>query len=291
MRARLPDTDGYVEHRGVKIGYEVYGDAAPAIVLLPTWNIIHTRFWKLQIPYLARHHRVVVFDGPGNGRSDRPADPAGYAVDAVAGATVAVMDATGTDAAVLVGLSAGAFWSLRVAVDHPARVLGQVLIAPAIRLLPTPAGSPQNATDFHRRFTDPEGWQKYNEHHWREHYEDFLEFFFAECFSEPHSTKPREDTVGWGRETTAEVLLTEYAARATRPTPDMVRAMGEQLQAPVLIIHGGDDHVVLPHQAPALAAALGAELVVLEGSGHIPVARDPVKVNHLIAGFARGVAP
>ena len=25
------------------------------------------------------------------------------------------------------------------------------------------------------------------------HYEDFLEFFFSQAFTEPHSTKPRED--------------------------------------------------------------------------------------------------
>lgn len=290
MRARLPDIDGYVEHRGVKIGYEVYGDAAPTIMLLPTWTIIHSRFWKFQIPYLARRHRVVVFDGPGNGRSGRPMDPAAYTVDAVAATAVAVMDATGTASAVLVGLSAGAFWSLSVAVEHPTRVLGQVLISPATRLLPTPPDSPQNATNFHHRFADPEGWQKYNEHHWRHHYDDFLAFFFEECFSEPHSTKPLEDTVGWGRETTPEVLLAEYAARAARPTPDRIRAWGRQLQTPVLIIHGGDDHVVAPAQAPELAAAVGAELVMLEGSGHLPNARDPVKVNHLIAEFVRGVA-
>ena len=48
----------------------------PTVFLLPTWSIIHSRHWKMQIPYLARHCRVVTFDGRGNGRSDRPA--AGY---------------------------------------------------------------------------------------------------------------------------------------------------------------------------------------------------------------------
>ena len=42
-----------------------------------------------EIPYLARHYRVVTFDGRGNGRSDRPPGPeaytaAEYAADAMA---------------------------------------------------------------------------------------------------------------------------------------------------------------------------------------------------------------
>ena len=72
MRARYPDDEGFVDNNGVKIGYEVFGSGTPTLLLLPTWTIIHSRFWKLQVPYLARHFRVVTFDGPGNGRSDRP---------------------------------------------------------------------------------------------------------------------------------------------------------------------------------------------------------------------------
>ena len=74
MRARYPDDEGFVECDGVKIGYEVFGSGTPTLLFLPTWTIIHSRFWKLQVPYLARHFRVVTFDGPGNGRSDRPLD-------------------------------------------------------------------------------------------------------------------------------------------------------------------------------------------------------------------------
>ena len=55
----------------MKLHYEVYGSGEPTVLLLPTWSIIHSRHWKMQIPYLARHCRVVTFDGRGNGRSDR----------------------------------------------------------------------------------------------------------------------------------------------------------------------------------------------------------------------------
>jgi hypothetical protein len=57
MRACQPSRDGYVERDGVKVHYEVYGDGEPTVLLLPTWSIIHSRHWKMQIPYLARHCR------------------------------------------------------------------------------------------------------------------------------------------------------------------------------------------------------------------------------------------
>jgi hypothetical protein len=47
-----------VQCDGVNIGYEVFGDATPTLLLLPAWTIIHSRFWKLQVPYLAHHFRV-----------------------------------------------------------------------------------------------------------------------------------------------------------------------------------------------------------------------------------------
>ena len=83
-RAREPDASGDVVRDGVCIAWDRYGPATPeperpTILLLPTWTIIHSRFWKGQIPYLARHFRVVTFDGRGNGRTDRPTAAAAYA--------------------------------------------------------------------------------------------------------------------------------------------------------------------------------------------------------------------
>ena len=96
-RARYPDVEGYVERDGVRVFYEVYGDGDPTILLLPTWSIIHSRHWKAQIPYLARHFRVVTFDGRGNGKSDRPQGVAPYLEHEFVADALAVMDATGTE--------------------------------------------------------------------------------------------------------------------------------------------------------------------------------------------------
>ena len=107
MRARYPDVEDVVVRDGVRIGYEVYGSGAPTI-LLPTSNpIVHARQWKAQVPFLARHFRVVVVDGRGNGRSDRPVGPAAYTVEEDVADLVAVLDATGTDRAVVVGRPSG----------------------------------------------------------------------------------------------------------------------------------------------------------------------------------------
>src|SRR2546423_2852780 len=95
-RARYPDDSGYVERDGVNLYYEVYGDGEPTVLLLPTWSIIHSRHWKLQIPYLARHCRVVTFDGRGNGRSDRPETSEAYDEQEYAAAAPPGMEGTRT---------------------------------------------------------------------------------------------------------------------------------------------------------------------------------------------------
>src|ERR1700743_210300 len=50
-RARYPDDEGFVERGGVRIFWERYGDGDPTVLLLPTWSVVHSRHWKLQIPY------------------------------------------------------------------------------------------------------------------------------------------------------------------------------------------------------------------------------------------------
>ncbi len=66
----------------------------PRFSLMPTWTAVHSRMWKMQVPYLSRHTKVVTFDGRGNGRSDRPEGADAYRVEEFAADAIAVMDAT-----------------------------------------------------------------------------------------------------------------------------------------------------------------------------------------------------
>ena len=287
-RARYPDESGYVERDSVRLFYEVYGTGEPTVLLLPTWSIVHSRHWKMQIPYLARHCRVVTFDGRGNGRSDRPDDPEAYAETEFAADALAVLDATATVSAVMVAFSLGAQRALLLAAEHPERVEAAVFICPSY-----PGGGDPLAERTVHAWADEldtdEGWAKYNKHYWLCDYPGFLEFFMSRIFTEPHSTKPIEDMVGWGLDTTGETLAVAQLADVL--TPDHARELAGRIRCPVLVIHGSDDAVISSTRGVALAEHTGGGLVLLDGSGHAPHARDPVKVNLLLRDFVKPAPP
>jgi len=280
-RARYPDEEGYVERDGVRVFYEVYGEGERTILFLPTWAIVHSRVWKLQVAYFARHARVVTFDARGNGRSDRPRDPRAYDEREIVADAVAVLDAVGVERAAVVCLSNGAHRALLLADAYPDRVERIAFICPAV-----PLGEPlpeRTVHSFDDELDTDEGWAKSNRHYWLRDWRGYVEYFFSRCFTEPHSTKQLEDCVGWALETDAETMLLESESR--RLDADEVRAMSGRLACPTVVIQGDEDAITGPSRGIELAAALGAPLVLLEGAGHIPEARDPVRVNLLLRDF------
>lgn len=282
LRAREPDESGLVERDGVRLYWERFGEGDRAILFLPTWSIVHSRHWKFQLPYFARHFRVLTFDGRGNGRSDRPAAAEAYTEAEFAADALAVLDATATHEAAIVGFSCGALWGTLIAANHPDRVTAATFVAPAVPLAPP---LPERAV---HSFGDPldtsEGWAKYNRHYWLEHYPDFLEFFFGKLFSEPHSTKQIEDGIRWGLETTPAALVAATVGMRLRDLGPF-HELCSRVCCPVLVVHGDGD-AIRPHaQGAALAEATGGTLVTLAGSGHAPHLRDPVKVNLLLREF------
>jgi pimeloyl-ACP methyl ester carboxylesterase len=288
MRACQPIREGYVERDDVKVHYELFGAGEPTVLLLPTWPVIHSRLWKMQVPYLARHCRVVTFDGRGSGRSDRPAQPGAYAEREYAADALAVMNATQTARAVIVGFSMGAQRGLLLAAEHPERVEAAAFIGASY-----PGGGeplPERTVySWDEELGTDEGWAKHNRHYWRRDYQGFLEFFMPRMFTEPHSTKPIEDTVGWGLDTTAQVLTLTYLAPAMEP--DEARELTGRVRCPVLVIHGEQDALGSVTRGIALAEDTGGRLVLLRGAGHAPHIRDPVRVNLLLRDFVTSASP
>jgi pimeloyl-ACP methyl ester carboxylesterase/predicted glycosyltransferase len=280
MRALEPIRAGMVESNGVPISWEEYGAGDQTVLFMPPWQITHSRIFKQQYPYFARYFRVLTYDPPGNGRSGRPVS--GYDLDQCAADALAVLDATGTTRASLVGFSRSAWYGVILAAEHPERVDRLVLIGSALH-------EGRLVDDFHAVHERPEGWQKYTADYWRRDYRGFLEFFYDQILVEPHSTKPHDDGVAWGLETTPEVLIaTVDEFRCRTPLADLLA----RVRVPTLIVHGTRDRIRSFKIAEEVHAAIpDSTLVAFEGSGHAPHLRDPVRFNLLVRDFLRPQAP
>ncbi len=289
MRARNPDRTGYTVRGGVRLYWELYGEGEPTVFLLPTWSIIHSRHWKAQVPYLARHCRVLVMDGRGCGLSDRPLERKAYAEEEFAADCLAVMDDTDTQSAALVSLSAGSRWALLMAAEHPERVTSAVFIAPAAPLVPWNPARASSMGSFDEEHDEYVGWNKYNANFWLRDLRGFLEFFFGQIFVEPHSTKQFEDALNWGLEASPEVLVATVRGRTLRTQAAI--DLASRVSCPVLVIHGDEDGIVPHANGAALAELTKGRLLTMEGSGHCPHARDPVAVNLALRDFLLPTPP
>ena len=274
-------TTGFIERDGVRVFWERYGDGEPTILLMPTWSIVHSRHWKSQIPYLARRYRVVTFDGRGNGRSAPTHGDRRVRRDRVRGRCARVLDATRSRAAVVAGLSMGAGFALRLAVEHPDRVLGArpVRSSGACSIdRPTHATTATSGRSRKLVRTD-DGWGKFNAHFWRRDWPGFARGSSAKsCLTEPHSTKQIEDSVGWTLETDADTITASYRAPFLVPPPEWGRratdegrglAFARRVRCPALVVHGTADAIVPIAAAQRLAGLLHAPLVTIEGGGHV----------------------
>jgi pimeloyl-ACP methyl ester carboxylesterase/predicted glycosyltransferase len=290
-RARYPDSSGFVERDGQRLFFEVYREGEETVFLLPTWSLFHSRHWKMQIPYLARHFRVLAMDGLGNGRAGRCRDSRRYGAAVFARDCLAVMDGSGTERAVLVGLSRGGQYLLELARLAPERVAGAVFIAPMFPYTPSQWSVllyPRFASGFDRRWPVYRWWGRMNAVHWMRDYPGFCRWFVTRCLPEPHSSKAIEDGLGWALDTDPATLIATARGEWLRGRRRL-RELARHLACPVLVIHGDRDRITPLRDGRALARLARGRLQVIPGAGHLPHARKPVPVNLALREFCEQV--
>jgi len=112
-----------------RIHYRVVGEAGDSVVLVQGLGL-SSRFWFEQPELIAndpaRPHRVLVLDNRGTGKSDKPRPP--YRMAQMADDVIAAMDAAKMRRAVIVGISMGGMIAQHVALRHPNRLDGLVLM-------------------------------------------------------------------------------------------------------------------------------------------------------------------
>jgi 3-oxoadipate enol-lactonase len=113
-----------------RIHYETRGTEGPWVVLIQGLGL-SSRFWFDVPERLTRGpqpYRVVTLDNRGVGESDRPYAPR-YFMGTMADDVAAVLDDAKIPRAYVVGISLGGMIAQHVALRHPSKVAGLVLIA------------------------------------------------------------------------------------------------------------------------------------------------------------------
>ena len=325
-RARYPDETGYAERERVRTFYEVYGAGSPTFLFVNPGPFVLSRLWKAQIPFLARHFRAVAYDVRGSGRSDRPAGIDAFRTDELGRDLLSVLDATGTERAIAVTVSAGSRATLWALANAPDRFAGAVFIGPylpltrwqpvetmwrtftearasrrALRMVAdTIAAMPRSLRSptyrrFARRVGFREGLEKWNAHYWLRNQRGFVEWNFTVLdFVEPHSTRQIEDSIDWSMDPDARTLVDWWLAMdiadgaLLRDRAEILAAC-RRVRCPVLAIQGELDLATPPEWGRALAAATGGRYLEIPATGHIPQARRPVVVNIALREFAESL--
>ena len=224
-------------------------------------------------------HRVIAPDARGHGRSAPASDPAAYGYEHLAADVVGLLDDRGVERAVLAGASMGAHTALRVALEHPSRVAGLVLVTPAYDPARHPEGLARwDALSQGLRTGGVEG--------------------FVAAYGDPGVPEPWKGTV--------KKVLRQRLAAHEHPgaVADALRAVPRSrpfadlgdlgaIAVPAVVVADRDEadpgHPLAVGEAYAAAIA-GAGLVV-EEEGKSPIAWQGGQLSKVIAGVAGEVAP
>jgi 4,5:9,10-diseco-3-hydroxy-5,9,17-trioxoandrosta-1(10),2-diene-4-oate hydrolase len=250
--------------------------SGPALLLLHGWNH-HAEAWIRNAGTLAAAgYRVVVPDLPGFGRSGMPRID--YSLRGYAHFVIRFLDELGIDRAVLVGSSMGGAIALRTAVDAPDRVAAVVGVDPAGMFTSAPRLWSLLSSPLLRLAVRPFLGRRriLEESHKHAYYDTTLSSprqvdVMAEAHLQP----------GY-----ADHFMGMAESLVTGSPDDLLWEALPGVRAPVLIVWGRQDRTLPVQHAYRAAQRLpGAELVLYDHCGHLPMYEKADEFNHDLVDF------
>lgn len=255
-----------------RLAYDSTGGEGGADVLLIHAGVNDRRGWHHVIERLTPRHRCVAYDRRGYGETTYERDD-GWSPVADA---VAVLDAAGLVRPVVVACSMGGQVAVDLALAHPERVAGLVLIGAAVRGAPYPelTEGPAAALDARIEAADEAG--------------DVDEVGRLEAWMWLDGPGAEEGRVG-GPARELFLDMNGRALRAEDPGPEAELPLAwprlGEIAVPTLILVGGLDAEevrVVDEQAAGLIP--GARLRWLDGVAHVPhLEGDPATLDEIAA--------
>ncbi len=255
---------------GTRLHYDLVGKRDGTPVLLIQGLGVDARGWALQRPRLARHHRVLLFDNRGVGRSDAPPGP--YDLQVMAADAIACLDDAGIESAHVVGASMGGVIAQILGVLHPERVRSLVLACTACR-----------------------------HHHWRR---ELLDEWATDVGAHGMRALVGDEGMHWligprlQRRFGAFINILGPLVLQTKPSSfvaqvQAILAMSDDMRdelhlikAPTLVITGTQDSLTPVGDAEEMHELIGgSRLVLLSGAAHGLMAESPIAFNEAVMSF------
>lgn len=264
----------YVRTRLGRLFYDERGRAKrkgnPTIVLLHGL-LFDGGMWRGQVEALAALGRVVVFDGPGHGKSE-PGPR--FTIEDHAHALFDAFHELGIERAICVGLSWGGMLAMRLAIQHPEKVAGLVIMDSSASAEPLTKRLKYRALiAMHRRTGFP--------HALYDRAVAKLLFSARARREQPELVRRSyERTMGFDRSGVSRAGIAVVVHRT-----DITAKLG-RIKAPTLVMCGSEDIAQPPFESEKIAKGIpGAELVLLDGLGHMSALEDPEAVNRHLVPF------
>lgn len=252
-----------------RIAYDVTGDG-PLVVGVPGMGDLRSAYRHTVPALVAAGFRVATFDLRGHGDSD--ATFSAYDDEAAAGDLLALIDALGGGPALVLGNSMGAGAAVVAAARAPERIAGLALLGPFVR---NPDVNRLKELAMRAALVKPWGPAA-----WRTYYRSAFPGSKPADFAE-HEAAMQASLRRPGR--------WKAFQRTTRTSHAPAEAALGDVHAPSLVVMGTADPDWPDATAEArwVADALAAELLLLDGAGHYPMAERPDEVNPALVAFAR----
>lgn len=135
--AETPPAGRFVDGDGVRLHYVERGEGRPLVMLHGMGALVQDLVGSGVVDQAAERHRVIAFDRPGYGYSDRPRGRT-WTPEAQAALLHAALDELGIERPIVLGHSWGTLVALAMALERPDDVAGLVLVAGPYFPVPRP---------------------------------------------------------------------------------------------------------------------------------------------------------
>jgi pimeloyl-ACP methyl ester carboxylesterase/DNA-binding winged helix-turn-helix (wHTH) protein len=267
----------YAHSGSVNIAYEVVGSGPIDLIFVMGWVSHLEYFWNEPsfarfLNRLASMARLILFDKRGTGLSDAVPVTELPTLEQRLDDVRAVMEAVGSERAVLLGVSEGGPMCSLFAATYPERTEGLIMIgsyARRLRDLDYPWGPTREERDaFCQRIVDEWGGPV------------GLEERAPSRIGDPAFREWWASYLRMGASPGAAVALTRMNAEID------IRGVLPSIQVPTLVLHRAGDRCLRVEEGQYLASHIrGATFVKLEGEDHLPFVGDQDAILSEIQGF------